>query len=338
MRVRSVNRLVLLAGLVCGTRALEAQVATESVRQRSSRGAKLRVALVPVDESRVAATTKPLIQAKFEEALLRASRFAVMTRTEMDALRAEQRLAASGAVDPASAARLGRMLSVDYVVVARHLDFSEREMSIVGGLRNVFSSTVGKSRTLFDIGIQVQAIDVETGEIVASRTFDDTVSGPGGSLVTVTPARGNTPGKRIDPTPQQILASPGGAAAYGAALARFGDAFAAQLAGSLPLEAVVVLVRDAENIAINLGLSAGVAIGTKFDLVAEGPAITDPSGAILGYDDRIIGQAQVVRVEDRLTWLKLLSTLSSSGAPDSTPDLSKVTRNMAARTTKSVPK
>src|SRR4051812_15983322 len=105
MKDLSKPRLAWTLAAACGFALLattaDAQ-ATESLQNKATSNAKLRIALVVGDVTRTnTRDSGPNIRAAFEDAMLRAGRFVTLSR-EAGALEKEQRLAASGAVDPAS--------------------------------------------------------------------------------------------------------------------------------------------------------------------------------------------------------------------------------------------
>lgn len=303
--------LVALPALLLAHPNVTRAQATESVAARATKGGKLRMALIPVDASKNSSFTKPMISAAFEDAMLKAGRFITLSRDELAAIQSEQKFAASGAVDPASAVKLGKALSANYAVVVRQLAFDSQEgkdamASILG---------VGRKVTTFNVSLQAQAIDVETSEIVLSKSFSKKFETSAVILDSRNPPKGTE--SYVEP--------------YKAALQEFAEAFTTEFGASIPLEAVVVLVRDVNNIAINAGGDAGLRVGARFELIEEGQPIKDPSGAILGYDTRTIGTAELVRVEPKLSWLRLVQTMSSAGTPDAAPDVAKVKQYLVAK-------
>ncbi len=300
--------IVAVVGAVV-PRAATAQ-ATESIKNTATKNGKVRVALVSFDAGKQGAVTRPIIAAAFEDAMLSAGRFVTLSRTQLASIQMEQRFDASGAVDPASAVKLGKALSANYVVVVRQLTFdSQASKDAVAALVGI-----GKSKITYSVSLQAQAIDVETSEIVQSTSFSKKFET---SKIVL---------DNRNPGADDPISEP-----YRKVLDEFAAAFTSELAASVPLEALVVAIRDANNIAINAGAEAGLRIGTRFDLISEGPPIKDPTGAILGYDSRTIGTAELVRLDAKLSWLKLLTTLSDAGAPDAVPDVTKVKQYLVAK-------
>ena len=309
--MRRITRVVGLALAVFAVLASVFQAApaaaqaTDSIQNRAAKNGKVRVALVPVDPSQNAAITKPIMAAAFEDAMLKAGRFVALSRSEMGVVQAEQRFVASGAVDPASAVKLGKALSANYVVVVRQLTLDGR--ASLDAYAQFLG--IGKAKNTYLVSMQAQAIDVETSEIVQSKSFSKKFET---SQMVVDAAHKGIP--KAGP-----ISEP-----YRKVVDEFAESFTSELAAAIPLQALVVSIRDVNNIAINAGSEVGLRVGTQFELILEGRPIKDPSGAILGYDNRSIGTAELVRLDAKLSWVKLVQTVSESGTPDATPVLSKV--------------
>src|SRR5687767_9523699 len=224
--------LLVLALTSATTAGVEAQ-ARESI---AARGGKIRVALVPVDASNAKdVDAKNMIPAAFEDAMLKAGRFMTLSRSEMGAVRSEQRFAASGEVDPSGAVKLGKALSAQYVVVVRQLAFDAKG----GGFGRAIN--VGKVKTEYTLRLQAQTVDVETSQIVQSKSYEK---------------KFETSKMTLDATKMKENSSDV-AGPYRAALDEFAADFTSELAAAIPLEAVVVAIRDANNVAINAGTDQG---------------------------------------------------------------------------------
>jgi curli biogenesis system outer membrane secretion channel CsgG len=312
--------LLLLAAVGAASPGSTGAQGTESLKNRAAKGAKLRMALIPVDKQTKYEFTKPMIAASFEDAMLKAGRFATLSRSEMGAIRSEQALSASGSVDPASAVRLGRMLAANYVIVVRQLAFDLEETKnatakIIG---------IGKSRSTYTVNLQAQAIDVETSEIVNSKSFSKQFE-TSKMVSSITMTDGN--GKNVTPkdATEKSIVGP-----YQDALKDFAESFTSELAAAIPLEAIVVAIEDANNVAIDAGSEQGLKAGARFELIEEGLPIKRPDGTILGYRKQTVGLAEVVRVEAKLAWLKLTQTMKS-GTPDPAPDVSRIKQYVTAK-------
>jgi len=289
--------------------------ATGSIAERvaKTRG-KLAVALVPVAGQEVQ-WTKQLMVASFEDALLAAGRFKVLSRTELESIQKEQQFAVSGAVDPASAVKLGKALSANYVLIVRQLSIDQS-----GGVSTVAALTgFGKKKTKYTINIQAQVLDAETGELVQSESFQkpfETSETIIGEVVT--------------------SASSDIAAPYRKIVDELAKSFSLKLAAAIPLEGMVIMARDAKNIYLDIPQDSGVRPGTLFELSEEGEAIKGPGGEVLGYDSKLIGAVRVTTIQPKMLVAELVRTYGSGGAEDPAPDFSKIKQYQVGKMLSSV--
>ena len=219
-------------------------------------------------------------------------------------------MSASGLVDPASAVKLGKALSANYVLVVRQLSFDGKQSVGFGTALTGF----GKKKTTYSMDLQAQVLDTETTELVQSQSFS----------------------KKIDlsvavMSNQAMAEDPSVAGAYRGAIDEFAAGFTTNLAAALPLEALVVLARDPRNIALGVGQDVGIRPGTEMEIFEEGAPIKGPGGEVLGYDSRRVGRARVTRVEAKLTWIELVATFGADGNADPAPDFTKVKQYAVAK-------
>ena len=283
--------------------------ANESIAARSKKaGSKLSIALVSIDQSH--AWTKPVMTASFEDALLKAGRFKVLSRSELDAVMGEQHLSTTGMIDPASAVKLGKAMAANYVLVVKQLTIDAKQG--MNAAATIFG--IGKKTTTYTLNLQAQVLDTESTELVQSESFTKTIELSAKIMGS-----------------QQTEQDPSITGPYKAALDEFATSFTTKLAATLPLEALVVMVRDAKNIALNVGMDLGLRPGSLFELVEEGEPIKGPGGEVLGYDSHVVGLVKVVRVEAKLTWTELVKTVGRDGTEDAMPDVAKVKQYLVAK-------
>lgn len=307
-RVPVVGALVVAALVVCTASSAFAQ-ASEALAARSQKtGGKLTIALIPIDAKNN--WTKPIMAASFEDSLMKAGRFKVLSRSQLDAVMAEQHLGTEGLVDPTQAVKIGKALAANYVLVVKQLSIdSKKSVSAVTSFTGF-----GKKKTTYTLNLQAQVMDAETTELVQSESFTKVIE------LSATVLEG-----------KQTEEDPSVTGPYKSALDEFAGAFTTKLAAALPLEALVVMVRDAKNIALGVGTDAGLRVGTEFELFEEGQPIKAPNGDILGYDSRKVAVVKVSRVEAKLTWAELLTTFAADGTAESTPDVGKVKQYLVAK-------
>jgi curli biogenesis system outer membrane secretion channel CsgG len=97
--------------------------------------------------------------------------FSVLERKELDAVIGEQKLGASGLVNPKTAAKLGNLTGAKYLVAATVSAFEEDTGGKKGGV-SMFGVSVGRDKEKAYLAVDLKVIDVETGEIVNTRTVE----------------------------------------------------------------------------------------------------------------------------------------------------------------------
>ncbi len=111
-------------------------------------------------------------------ALVESGKFKVLERQEIDAVIGEQDFGASGRVDPATAAKIGKILGAQYLVYGTVNEFEYSKSGEKGGVR-VAGLRVGGEQAKAHIGLDVRIVDAVTGEIPFSTrsTADASRSG-----------------------------------------------------------------------------------------------------------------------------------------------------------------
>ncbi len=102
--------------------------------------------------------------------LVKDGTYSVIERRKLEAVLSEQKLGASGLVNPSTAAEIGRILGVKYVVLGSITQFSIDTKNIdTGGFGKLFGigGDVGVSTTTATVYIDARMIDTSTAEIVA---------------------------------------------------------------------------------------------------------------------------------------------------------------------------
>jgi curli biogenesis system outer membrane secretion channel CsgG len=115
---------------------------------------------------------------KLTSALLATKRFKMVQRKNMNDLMNEINFGASGAVDAGSASRFGQMVGARLIVTAAITDFEDaggNRGGAVGGSRKGLAGLIGGSKRTY-MAINLEVVDVQTSEIIASEQIDATVT------------------------------------------------------------------------------------------------------------------------------------------------------------------
>ncbi|NTV98944.1 MAG: penicillin-binding protein activator LpoB, partial [Chlorobiaceae bacterium] len=107
--------------------------------------------------------------------------FRVLERKELDAVINEQNLGASGRVNPATRAKLGKITGAKYLIAATVSAFEHNTSGGGGGLSYGGISLGGRQDKAY-MAVDLKVIDVETGEIYDARTVEATSKSSGISV------------------------------------------------------------------------------------------------------------------------------------------------------------
>jgi curli biogenesis system outer membrane secretion channel CsgG len=226
------------------------------------------------------------IDTEFSENSALSSKFSVIERDKLALVLKEQGLGASGAVDPSSAAKVGKILGVKYIILGGVDKFAINNTKGGVGAFGVGGNLLQASAT-----INLRFIDTTTAERVVSISADGEVKKGGGFLKGNSLSRDSEWGiasEAIQKTAKAIVAK----LTTGEYIARVSGA-----AQPGALEGKVIKV-DGNRAYINLGASSGIKMGDAFNIISVGEALIDPdTGKKLGADEKQAGSGTVSEVQ-----------------------------------------
>lgn len=237
----------------------------------------------------------PLIAEQVVTGLTQTGRVAVVERSQLDKvignLQLEKESDKSRYFDQSTTAEIGKFQGAQVVFVGAITEFEPN----VSGNDSGFSvaSLVGMKyhEDKAVVGVDVRLVDQQTGRVmyaahargeVLTQKFEAGVSYKEAKIGTSAWARtplGQATREAADGAIQQLIA-------------------AIQL---IPFEAPVLDVRDGKRLFIGAGHDAQLKEGDRFEIIHRGDAITDPSGAVVGYDERKGGWCQIQTVQDKMS-------------------------------------
>jgi len=227
------------------------------------------------------------IDTAFSENPELSAKFTVVERAALQRVLQEQGLATSGAVNPQTAARVGQILGVQYIVVGGIDKFAINTTR--GGLGGF-----GGSTTTADAAISLRFIDATTAERVISVSAEDSVRKGGVRFRSANLSREDEWGiasEAIEAASKAVvekLVSDGSLDRVSAA---------AGTAGAIDMRIVRV---DGQRAYINVGSSSGIKVGDKFTIHRMGEPLIDPAtGMNLGAVEEQVGTGEVVEVQER---------------------------------------
>lgn len=230
--------------------------------------------------------------------LVQSGRFTVIERAQLDTILAEQHLGGSGAVTPATAAKIGKLLGAQFILTGSITQFSIERTTI--GLRGI-GGTVSNAESKVD----ARLIDTETGEILLAA------EGQGNKRM----GGGHFRGARAERTFDQGAAQEALRPAIESVMARIA-AQSGRLASRQPAapEGQIVGGRDG-TFYINRGQSSGVKVGQRFEVFRVVDEIKDADGRVL---DRVVGKVGTLEVTQVLSQSAVCKVIDGSAAPADT--------------------
>jgi len=256
--------------------------------------------------------------------------YSVIERKMLDKIIAEQNFSNSDRADATSAAKIGKILGVDAIIIGSITQFGRDDKSTsvgggaVGGLTSRFGiGGVAKKESKAVVAVTARMVSTDTAEILASATGRGESSRSGTSLIGAGGSSSGAGGGGLDMHGSNFANSILGEAVHAAV-----NNTAQQLeskAGAMPVKVTAIdgLVADAApdgTIIVNVGSAAGVRVGDKLAVKRVGRKITDPAtGKVIRQMEDAIGELTVTEVDAN----SAVGKFSGSG----TPKVGDVVRN-----------
>jgi curli biogenesis system outer membrane secretion channel CsgG len=250
--------------------------------------------------------------------LLKDGKYRLVERSALDKILAEQNFSNSDRADANTAAKIGKVLGVDAIIVGSITQFGrdDKHTNVGGGgygLGRFGLGGVGKSEAKAVVGITARVINVSTGEILAS--VNGTGESTRGSTSLIGAGGGWTGGGggSLDMGSSNFANTILGEATHKAV-----DDTGAKLSESadkIPAREISIsgLVADAtgSTLIINVGKKAGVKVGDKLVVSRQVRVVKDPAtGKVIKAVVDKVGEAIVTEVDDD----SATATFSGAGA------------------------
>lgn len=240
--------------------------------------------------------------------LVQGSAYSVIERKVLDKILAEQNLSNSDRADTNSAAKIGKVLGVDAIIIGSITEFGrdDKKTNIGGGALGGVTGRFGiggvsKSNSKAVVAITTRMISTDTAEILASVTGKGESTRSGTGLLGTGGASGSAVGGVVDMKGSNFAASILGEAVH-ASVASVAQQLEAK-AGALPTKTISVdgLVADAApdgTIVINVGSNSGVKKGDKLQVKRVTRKITDPAtGKVIRQIEDTVGELTITEVD-----------------------------------------
>jgi curli biogenesis system outer membrane secretion channel CsgG len=239
--------------------------------------------------------------------LVEDGKYSVIERNALDKVLGEQNFSNSDRADASTAAKIGRILGVDAIIIGSITQFGRDDQHTnvgAGGFGGYGSRLgiggVGTHKAKAVVGITARLVNTSTGEILAAVTGTGESSRSGTSLIGAGAGGGSGGGAGLD-----MGSSNFGQTILGEAVkAAVGDA-ATQLdnkAAALPTVKVSVsgLVADVSGntLIINVGSKTGLKVGDTLDISRQVRTVKDPAtGKVLKAITDKIGSGTVTQID-----------------------------------------
>ncbi|MDE3180168.1 MAG: curli production assembly protein CsgG [Acidobacteriota bacterium] len=239
--------------------------------------------------------------------LVQSGKYVVVERNAIDKVISEQNFSNSYRADPATAAKIGRLLGVSDIILGSVNQFGrdDQTRTIGGGALGGLSRRYGiggiqrrKSKAV--VGLSARVIDVDTGQILAVAEGKGESTRSGESLLGAGGGGGSAGGGAYDMSGSNFANTILGEAVHEAV-----NNLAARLdqeAGTLPVTTRTIngLVADASGnpLILNVGSQAGVRVGDQLGVYRKVRDIKDPvSGKVIKTIEDKIGEVKITEVD-----------------------------------------
>ena len=286
---------------------------------------KKRVAIMDFDYSTVHTTVSAIFGTNVDigqgisdmlvTMLVKDGTYSIIERKALDKIMAEQNFSNSERANPSSAAKLGKLLGVDAIIVGSITQFgNETDSKNIGGVGRTLGGIgiggFGKKESSANVGLDARIINVDTGEILAvatgkgeSKRKSTSLLGGGGSW------RGFGAG-RVDMGSSDFQQT-----IIGEATRLATEQMSKELvAGNNKIESRTVsvegLVAAVDNgiLVLNIGGKAGLKVGDKLSVERVTREIKDPAtDKVIRRMTSQIGQIEITEVDDGSAVAKILS-------------------------------
>lgn len=293
--------------------AAGAQVASPA---QSPQGRRKRIAIFDFDYATVKTNSDALFGTSVDvgkgisdllvKDLVTDGTYSVIERKQLDKILAEQNFSNSDRANPASAAKLGKLLGVDAIIVGSITEFgNETKNRNIGGGGGGFGGFgiggIGHKESKANVVLDARIVDIDTAEILGvaegkgeSKRSSNSLLGGGGNWH-------GWGGGAVDfgssDFQQTIIGEATKAAVDQMTSGLIADAPKLQ-ARVVKVEGLVAAV-DGDQIVLNVGAKTGIKVGDHMSVERVTNTIKDPTtGAILRKMTTKLGELEVTDVDD----------------------------------------
>jgi len=239
--------------------------------------------------------------------LVKDGTYSVIERRALEKVLAEQNFSNSDRADATTAARLGKVLGVDAIIIGSITQFGRDDKSLgvagsaVGGVAGRFGlGKAGTKTAKAVVAITARMVNTDTAEILATATGKGESKRSGLSLLGAGGSSGGAGAGAMDMSSQNFANT-----ILGEAVNEAVASLAAQLtsqAGQLPTRTVSIsgLVADVSGntLILNIGSAAGVKVGDRLKVTRPIREVRDPAtGKVIRRIEGPVGEVVITEVD-----------------------------------------
>jgi len=255
------------------------------------------------------------------EGLVKSGTYSVIERRALEQVMKEQNFSNSDRADPASAAKLGKLLGLDAIVIGSITQFGrdDRATNVGGGLlgRRLGGFGVGgvsQRESKAVVGLTARIVSIDTAEILVAAGGKGESKRSGTSLLGAGGSSGGAGGAGVDMSSSNFANTILGEAVHQAvdALGKDLDQNAARLpTREIKVEGLVADVAGSTLI-LNVGTSGGVKVGDKLQIRRTVREVKDPAtGNVLRRIEDTIGEVTITEADGTSS----VGTFTGAGKP-----------------------
>lgn len=242
------------------------------------------------------------------EKLVQSGKYSVIERKAIDKILAEQNFSNSDRVDSNSAAKIGRILGVDAIIMGSITQFGRDDKSkgVSGGVADRLGGRFGlggvkRTSSKAVVGISARMVNTDTAEIIA------TAKGMGESARTGTSLLGAGGGQIVGGGAADMKSRNFANTILGEAVNNAVTDLCGQLdasAARLPAKVITLqgMVADASGgvLVLNIGSRAGVKVGDRLQVKRKIRDVKDPeTGKVIRSIENSLGEVTITEVDER---------------------------------------
>lgn len=240
--------------------------------------------------------------------LVRGGAFSVIERKAIDKIMAEQNFSNSDRADASSAAKIGRLLGVQAIIIGSITQFGRDDKKVgvgggaFGGMAGRYGlGGVGKKESKAAVNLTARMVNTDTGEIMAVASGKGESSRSGAMLGGGGGSYGGGGGGAIDMSSSNFADT-----ILGEAVSKAVDQMSAELqqgASNLPTVAVNIdgVVADASGgtLILNIGSRAGLKVGDRLQVRRPVREVKDPdTGKVIRRVEDTLGEVVITNVDE----------------------------------------